>query len=206
MLVENETIEIVTGDDLKINTVERLRSVTEAQLTTTGKLAVGDITDIVRFQEWANKYSSTTEKHLPTVLEEWKTVFTSETLASLSNFSPNSIERNDTSSANTISVPTKKLPYASVKIGDYPVFTGKHQDWYGFRTKCEALARLHGFSEVLEVQNTEVHTERRQNEPEYDAKVHDMYSILQLQTSDSTAASRSQNVRKHKTAPSPGRT
>ena len=108
MLVDNETIEIVTGEELKINTVERLRSVTETQLSTTGKIAVGDITDIVRFQEWANKYVRVTGLYLPTVLEDWKTVFTNEALASLANSSSNSTEHRDIAIANTNSASTRK--------------------------------------------------------------------------------------------------
>jgi len=189
MLVENETIEIVTGDELKINTVERLRSVTETQLSSTGKLAVGDIIDIVCFQEWGKKYFRTTGKHLPTVLEEWKNIFTSEAFASSVNTANLGSQEYEKSITDRNSASTTKHSYVSVKIGDYPVFTGRHQDWYGFRTKCEALARLHGFTEVLAVQNVDEHIKRRENEPDYDAKVRDMYSILQLRTSDSTAAS-----------------
>jgi len=190
--LDADVVENVTGDKNKINTVERLQSAEQAQLTSIENMSVGDIIDIQRFQAWAVLHEKTDETTVPNTLEEWKTVLTTEKFASTTRNAPpvSEIIGNRATVLQTVPVPSinSKNSYVTVRIADYPAFSGRHQDWFTFKTKTEALARLNAISDVLNIGEVNIHLEKRVQDPEYDQKVRNLYGILELKTADSTAS------------------
>jgi len=185
---EIETIEKMTGEKVKLDTIKRIKNANQDLLIKGDVITVGEYIDILQLQRWLDVYTASGEKTLPDSLDTWKEVFTYDTFSSQTKNKTTSTFAIPPSGVTTPNITSKKPTYVSVKIGDYPTFTGRHQDWYAFRSKCESLARIHGFTDVLDISDIDHHTENRHNDTEYDLRVRDFYSILEFCTTDGTAA------------------
>jgi len=190
--LDEVTIKVVL-DELKLNSVEKLQSMSEKHLTDlrdSGKLAFGDVAAIERFKVWMTVFSGKDDSHqFPDSLESWKEKFTYESYVQSGGETPKQGESGKSSDV-IVSGQESSFGDIRVRISDYPEFSGNHQDWYMYRTKQEGMARVHGYSDVLHVNDEEAHLARRATDREYDAKVKNMYAVLQVKTAEDTAGTK----------------
>ena len=193
--IDEPTAQIVTNI-MRIDTPERILAVTSDQLLTGEKIGVGDAVDVLRLQSFLKALKKNSENS-PSTLEEWRERITS---TAFDEFFSTGDARDPSTPApmppGHISESVKKYPTINIKVGDYPTFTGRHDDWYSFKAKFSALTRLHGNSDVIEYFDSAddsvsatTHGKKRCDDAEYDTRVRSVYAILEIRTSDGTAAS-----------------
>ena len=73
----------------------------------------------------------------------------------------------------------------SVRLSDYPKFSGRQADWSKFNERFKAVIGLAGLKELLEDQPA--HTSRVSTEPEYSKKNKLLHAILLHCTSEGIA-------------------
>jgi len=181
---------------MKIDTPGRILAVTSEQLLRGDKIGAGDAVDVLNLQKFIKSIIKR-EGNSPSSLEEWREKINP---TAFEEFFSTGDARDPSTPAlmptGHISENIKKFPTINIKVGDYPSFTGRHDDWYSFKAKFSALTRLHGNSDVIDFFDTDdgpstavMHGEKRKSDTEYDTKVRTVYSILEVRTSDGTAAS-----------------
>jgi len=106
--------------------------------------------DVIRLQNFI-KTMIKREGSSPSSLDEWKEKIDP---TAFEEFSSTGDARDPITPApmpaGHISENIKKFPTINIKVGDYPSFTGRHDDWYSFKAKFSALTRLHGNTDVIE--------------------------------------------------------
>jgi len=153
----NATIVKIVIDTLKLDTLDRLLEVTQNQILTAEGIGVGDAIDIARFQRYMKEYTKDDTNQLPDSPDTWKAIFTEDYYEQELQKLPKSVGE----TPNKIRVTTSKKPtHVSIKIGDYLTYSGRHDEWYNFRAKCSALARIHGYTDVLEITDENEHLQK----------------------------------------------
>ena len=147
--LDEPTVQIVVGV-MKLDTPDRILAVNSQQLLTGEKIGVGDAVDILRIQNFLKSILKDAENP-PSTLEEWRELITPPAFERLfSGRNMSELFDPEIKPGAYVSVTEKKTPTINIKVGDYPTFTGRHDDWYSFKAKFSALTRLHGNSEVIE--------------------------------------------------------
>ena len=193
--IEEEQASKITAE-LKFNVIGSFKMISADELKImreSGAIAFGEVVAIKRIQNWLRNNEE------PKSLDDWKKAFTEESLNAFEAepqvptgnvqavHSPHgSVEQN--SLAKTES--NRRAGEMSVKFSDYPDFSGKHTEWYAYKAMHMSTAKVHGYSDLLNVSDMDAHLERRTEDSEYNYKVSTMHSILYKKTAKGTAFSK----------------
>jgi hypothetical protein len=172
---------------LKYDTIKKLCRATERTLQShvEEKLITAQEIDLLNvFRRW---YSERRKKSMsdPTSLEEWKNSLTADNVdESEYSYIPEKVS----SPAETSKTDT--FDQISVKIIDFPLFSGKTEHWNIFKQTFEATCDLSPYDGLLHVTDVNEHLKRREVDPPYDRIVRGFYSILQRCTACGYAISK----------------
>ena len=152
---------------------------------------------MVRYIREVQKITSTANIEEQEIFNEW---FTEENkdnfqIAEASRESstpgtqvPYSTPQSATSTTTQTNHDEKKM--VSVKISDYPNFTGKAVDWFRFKEGFEATAEAAGFEDVLEILDHKTHTNQFIHDQDYYEKCKALYAILRKSLAGGMAISK----------------
>ena len=171
-------------EQMKIDTPGRILAVTSEQLLAGDKIGVGDAVDVLSLQKFIKSIIKR-EGNSPSSLEEWREKINP---TAFEEFLSTGDARDPSTPAlmppGHISENIKKFPTINIKVGDYPSFTGRHDDWYSFKAKFSALTRLHGNADVIDTFDSTdctatavMHGEKRKSDTDYDTKVRTVYAL-----------------------------
>ena len=174
----------------KIRTIRALMLLEEKQLDalTGDNFVLGDAVLLKSVQNWVQVINANGDD-LTVSLDMFKEKFNEEYYES----SLNKAKEPDPQLANRVMTSTDlpRQEYSkqdiSVKLTDYPEFDGKNSSWYTFRQEFEATAAIHQKLELLNVVNAAEHTNKRKEDPMYNAYVREVFFILMRKTAKGTA-------------------
>ena len=179
--MDDEVIDkiIVTG---RVNSIQKLKLLDPDSLTYMADnldLAVGDLVTLRAIQTWLDNYKKGDTpggNTMPSTLEGWQEKFTEEsfvkyttpqeqkvkpapytTPAKVSSVPVSSGAQNVLSSPNTTTSEGKPKSRMSVKLSDYPRFSGRTRDWYGFYLKFQAVSICAQTSYLLHISDFNDH-------------------------------------------------
>jgi hypothetical protein len=206
--LDDDAVEDIMGT-LKYNTIskiERMPFTTLKALRKEGTLHDGDVQQILHLKEWLAIHRSRNWNTLPYTVQEWEEAFTAYKFQQAINASgsrpepekaktesPKDSDDDSTVESATIKSDTSgsnKSKGLYVKISDFPSFDGKQENWFSFKEQHEACSDIAKMTATLRVTDKDLHLQQRAEDPEYDALVHSMYSILILKTSKGSAITR----------------
>ena len=186
-------------DQGKINTILKLKLLTAEELDLMADqldLAMGDVVTLKAIQRWFVNYlkgDSPAGNTMPSTLEGWKNKFTEESFMKYSSAeekaaAPLFTPSKNTSGANPfeeeedfdakISATDKKSSKISVKLSDYPHFSGKTREWYSFKLKFESVAICAKLDYLLEISDFSWHEHLLATNPTYQDDCSSLYAIL----------------------------
>ena len=179
---EEATAKAIT-DTKKINQPSRLNNATQRILDkweADGVIEDIEIEQIKTFQEWFKAKRAKDE--LPVTLDEWKAELPAGEAIGVVEDDAASSTQQDPITPAVIKSDSKP------KISDYPSLSPvKDTSWYAGKIQFESIAELGGFSDLLEVEDEDVHKQRCANDTVYQKKSEQLYNILVVKTADGTA-------------------
>ena len=163
-----------------------LNDSTLQRLETADSNSVMELTDWVAIDKlrFSMKNFNALEGTLPSSTKEWTSEFTADVIDYYGHKEQPTVtyQKASTGTGTQVTSTTSQgfTKTMTVKLADYPTFSGKTDDWFTYKQQFEATARIAGLGDTMNIVNETAHVNKRNSDPVYDRDVRKLYDILQM--------------------------